>query len=274
MRLLNLTNNGGFSLTQFRDDKLPNYVILSHTWGQDDSEVTFKDVTEGTGQDKEGYKKLLFCGNQAKTDGFLYFWVDTCCIDKSDINELTKSINSMFRWYQNAARCYVYLSDVTVQSIHTTIQPDEKWESDFLKSRWFTRGWTLQELIAPKFVDFYSRNQVLLGDKIKLEQHITKITGISKEALHGHLDDFTIDERFLWAEKRETTEPEDKAYCLLGIFNISLPLIYGEGQQNAMKRLRREIEQSRDPDPSLRGNIPKPIDYYIKLINILMNLKI
>ena len=265
MRLLNQTSDGGFVLTNFRDDKVPIYAILSQTWGQEGSEVTFKDVTEGTGKDKEGYQKLLFCGKQAKLDGFQYFWIDTCCINKLDINEFTKAINSMFRWYQNAGRCYVYLSDVSVPSIHTATQNDLEWESAFRNSRWFTRGWTLQELIAPKIVDFYSRNEILLGDKVKLEQQITEITGIAKKALQGHLTDFTIDERFLWAEKRQTAEPEDKAYCLLGIFQISLPLIYGEGQANAMKRLRREIELSIDNDSHLEGNVsPLSIDYFIK----------
>src|SRR5437762_2413110 len=111
MRLLQLDDTGGFSLTSFSDKETPKYAILSHTWGDANAEVTYTDLVDGTADNKEGYQKLRFCGNQAKAEGLHWFWVDTCCIDKSNVNELTKAINSMFRWYQNAAKCYVYLSD-------------------------------------------------------------------------------------------------------------------------------------------------------------------
>jgi hypothetical protein len=245
MRLLKLNNAGHFSLVWFPKDKLPPYAILSHTWGTgEDDEVTFRDLIAGTGDNKSGFQKLRFCGNQAKANDLHYFWVDTCCIDKSNNNELTTAINSMFRWYQNAARCYVYLSDVSVhawdgQSRHT------EWESAFRNSRWFTRGWTLQELLAPKVVEFYSRDHVRLGDKLSLEHEIWRITGISIEALQGRpLSEFSTDERLKWSEARQTTEEEDEAYCLLGIFDVFLPLVYGEGRTKSMKRLLREIEES------------------------------
>ncbi|KAF2188908.1 HET-domain-containing protein [Zopfia rhizophila CBS 207.26] len=102
MHLLKTNSDGSFSLETFRTTT-PPYAILSHTWGSDNDEVIFKDLIEGTGNNKAGYQKLLFCGSQARADGLFYFWVDTCCIDKSNPNELTKAINSMFRWYQNAA---------------------------------------------------------------------------------------------------------------------------------------------------------------------------
>ena len=256
MRLLKFNCHGGFSLETFSENAIPSYAILSHTWGRDDEEITFEDLIDGTGGNKEGYQKLQFCGNQAKADGLHYFWVDTCCIDKSNSTELNRAINSMFRWYQNAARCYVYLSDVRVrtqdgQNLHL------EWMSAFGNSRWFTRGWTLPELIAPKVVDFYSRDHVRLGDKKALERHIAEITGIAEEALRGYsLSDFSIDERFHWAEKRQTTEGEDMAYCLLGIFNVFMPLIYGEGQSNAMKRLHRELRESTSTATQSTGNIP------------------
>src|SRR5438045_1695554 len=164
MRLLKLNDGGSFSLETFSAATFPPYAILSHTWGSDNEEVTFKNLVDGTGSNKAGYQKLRFCGSQAKDDGLHYFWADTCCIDKSNNNELTKAINSMFRWYQNAARCYVYLSDVSVRTQDSQASHVE-WESSFRNSRWFTRGWTLQELLAPKIVEFYSRDHVRLGDK-------------------------------------------------------------------------------------------------------------
>ena len=272
MRLLKLNSHGGFNLETFSATAIPAYAILSHTWGRADEEVTFKDLIDGTGGNKQGYQKLQFCGNQAKADHLYYFWVDTCCIDKSNNTELTKAINSMFRWYQNAARCYVYLSDVGVHTPDSQIQHSEwewvhtpdsqlphlEWESAFGNSRWFTRGWTLQELVAPNIVEFYSRDHVRLGDKRTLKRQIIEITGIAKEALQGHpLSNFSIDERFLWAEKRQTTEEEDKAYCLLGIFDIFLPLIYGEGYPNAMRRLHRELRESVSTRPQPTGNFPQ-----------------
>jgi hypothetical protein len=200
---------------------------------------------DGTGDNKRGLQKLQFCGNQAKADDIHYFWVDTCCIDKSNSTELQTAINSMFRWYQNASRCYVYLSDVSVHTQDGQFRHGE-WESAFRNSRWFTRGWTLQELLAPKVVDFFSYNRIRLGDKRSLEQQIHEITGIAVEALQGrHLGEFSVDDRLQWREARQTAEEEDKAYCLLGIFDVSMPLVYGEGHAKAMKRLLREIEESR-----------------------------
>jgi hypothetical protein len=113
MRLLQSNDDGNLSLTEFFESAIPNFAILSHRWGTD--EVTFKDLTDGTSKSKAGgYSKIQFCGEQARRDGLKYFWVDTCCIDKSSSAELSEAINSIFRWYQKAARCYVYLSDVSI----------------------------------------------------------------------------------------------------------------------------------------------------------------
>ncbi|KAF2175902.1 hypothetical protein K469DRAFT_51986 [Zopfia rhizophila CBS 207.26] len=112
MRLLRLEDDGQFSLVEFIGDNIPRYAILSHTWGADNEELTLKDLAEGTGKSKAGYKKIRFCGTQAANDGLKFSWVDTCCIDKSSSMELSEAINSMFRWYHNATKCYVYLSDV------------------------------------------------------------------------------------------------------------------------------------------------------------------
>jgi hypothetical protein len=243
----------------FRDE-VPPYAILSHTWGTgEDDEVTFKDLNNGTANNKLGFQKLQFCAKQAKHDDLHYFWVDTCCINKQDLNEFTTAINSMFRWYQNAARCYVYLSDVAVRTRDSQFVHVE-WDSAFRNSRWFSRGWTLQELLAPKIVDFYTRDGVLLGDKSSLKEQIAEITRVPIEALQGQaLSNFSIEERFSWVEKRQTTKAEDRAYCLLGLFQVFLPLIYGEGQSSAMRRLRKEIQESISTEPQPTGNISQSL---------------
>jgi hypothetical protein len=154
----------------------------------------------------------------------------------------------MFRWYRNAAKCYVYMVDVhTQRRLDSSAEKfPEEWNADFRKSRWFTRGWTLQELLAPTHVEFYSAELQRLGDKESLCHLITKITKITNipiSALQSRpLTDFPIATRMGWAAERQTTEEEDGAYCLLGIFSIFMPLIYGEGQENALRRLRKEIE--------------------------------
>ncbi|KAF2628860.1 hypothetical protein BU25DRAFT_390834 [Macroventuria anomochaeta] len=245
MRLLYSTSGGRLGWTEdLIGDNIPSYAILSHTW-KEGQEVTFDDlknldkVEDIDAQSNEGYQKIRFCASQAKRDGLDYFWVDTCCIDKSNSSELQEAINSMFRWYQNARRCYVYLSDVESNTL------DGNGESAFMKSRWFTRGWTLQELLAPRVVDFFSRKGVWLGDKKSLKDTIHEITGISNDALSWRqVSEFSVAERFSWANNRQTTRSEDGAYCLLGIFDIHLPLIYGEGKEKALKRLKKEILES------------------------------
>ncbi|KIM93216.1 hypothetical protein OIDMADRAFT_138318 [Oidiodendron maius Zn] len=244
MRLLAYNNDGEFSLTQFFGGDIPEqYAILSHRWGPE--EVALADLMDGTGKKMAGYSKIQFCGEQARRDGLQYFWVDTCCIDKSNAVELQEAITSMFRWYQNAVKCYVYLSDVsTAKRNRSTSLSGCDWESAFRASRWFTRGWTLQELLAPSSVEFFSQEGKLLGNKKSLEQQIPEITGIAVSAIHGApLSHFSVEERLLWAKYRQTTREEDKAYSLLGIFDVYMPLIYGEGRDNALSRLKEEIDK-------------------------------
>jgi hypothetical protein len=132
-------------------------------------EISFQDVEAGTGKSKAGWKKIQFCADKAAANGLRYFWIHTCCIDKKNNNELSKAINSMFRWYQKAARCYVYLTDVSVNDGKDTPQPGIfPWEAAFRKSRWFTRGWTLQQLLAPTLVHFFSLEREQLGSKLTL----------------------------------------------------------------------------------------------------------
>ena len=236
MRLLKVNTNGDFSLTRFAPNNIPSYAILSHTWEADDQEVTIQDIINGIESSKRGYEKIKFCGNQAQKDGLNYFWVDSCCIDQSSSTELSTAINSMFRWYRNAVKCYIYLSDVS------TAKPS--WES-FNYSRWFTRGWTLQELLAPASAEFFSQEGIRLGDKKSLELQIQQITGIPIQALRGDpLSQISVEERMSWIANRETTIEEDIAYSLFGIFDIHMPLIYGEGAIKALRRLGEEIEKS------------------------------
>jgi hypothetical protein len=252
MHLLHINSNGSFSLANFLGNNTPIYAILSHRWESTDQEVTFKDMADGTGKGKAGYRKIQFCGEQAKKHGIQYFWVDSCCIDKSSSAELSEAINSMFRWYQNATKCYVYLSDVSADKHPQS--SESQWESSFSGSQWFSRGWTLQELLAPSSVEFFSREGMRLGDKQSLETQIHQITSIAVKALRGaSLSQFTIDERMAWAARRKTTIEEDQAYCLLGVFDISLPLIYGEGKEKAFRRLQEEIEKTLNRHCSDRG---------------------
>ncbi|PVH67344.1 HET-domain-containing protein, partial [Cadophora sp. DSE1049] len=251
------------TLTKDIIDNIPNYAILSHTWGTDTEEVTFRDMTDGTGKDKTGYSKIRFCGEQARHDGLQYFWVDTCCIDKSNNTELAEAINSMFRWYRHATKCYVYLSDVPSDAPNAIeVFCQLPWESAFRESRWFTRGWTLQELIAPKSVEFFSKYWELLGSKSSLGTIIHEITGIPDKALQGmSLSTFSVTERMSWAERRVTTRKEDQAYSLLGIFDVYMPLIYSEGKEHAFKRLREVINvNSRGLDSDVFQRLPYALD--------------
>lgn len=247
MRLLKRSPNGSFELISFDDDDPPPYAILSHTWVEN-QEVTYNELVSGVGKEKTGYTKILFCVDQAAEDGLQYSWVDTCCIDKSTSYELSTAINSMFRWYQRASKCYAYLSDVLVPEKVTDAQACKTlWVEAFRQSWWFTRGWTLQELLAPPTVEFFSRNNKRLGNKISLDQEIHQITKIPIAAVRGQsLSDFSIEERMSWAASRTTTIKEDKIYCLLGIFEVFLPLIYGEGEVYATLRLREEIQRRRE----------------------------
>jgi hypothetical protein len=243
IRLLQRKSDGEIVFREPTTSDVPTYAILSHTWGEE--EVSFQDMEAGAGMRKAGWKKIEFCAKQAAADGLEYFWIDTCCIDKRNAVEHSAAINSMFRWYQKAVRCYVYLSDVSTRGEGQNGQSNSVWEAAFRRSRWFTRGWTLQELIGPAQVDFYSSESERLGDKTSLDVLIHNITGIARNALNNHpLNNFSMEERMSWVESRHTTIEEDKAYCLLGIFDVSMSIIYGEGEDRAIRRLEHEIHLS------------------------------
>ena len=236
MRLLNTTT---FKLKEFVSD-FPPYAILSHTWG--DEEVSYQEIDLPERENKRGFAKIRGCCHLALGDGLDWAWIDTCCIDKTSSAELSEAINSMFMWYRDAYVCYVYLEDVP--------NPDPGFpEKEFYAARWFSRGWCLQELIAPQFVEFYTTGWQEIGTKLSLCDSIHEITGIPLAVLLGEehaLDWCNMAQKLSWASTRETTRVEDEAYCLLGIFGINMPLLYGEGAR-AFQRLQEElIQQTED----------------------------
>ncbi len=249
MRLLRVYSTSDLSLTDdLTDNERLKYAILSHTWSKNNNnEVTFNNLVKKTGRAKPGYRKISLCAEQAARDGIDYIWVDTCCINKSNNSvELQHAINSMFQWYQNAEKCYVYLEDVPGPRTGTGggRSHHASWELSLQKSRWFSRGWTLQELIAPRTVDFFSMEWDFLGSKLSLERQISEITKIPVPALReSRLDRFNFTERISWGETRQTKYEEDKVYSLLGICGVYMPLNYGEGRDYASQRLYDEIDR-------------------------------
>jgi hypothetical protein len=259
MRLLKYGEDRQLTITGFDDYAIPPYAILSHTWGADAEEVTFADLAKDDGKHKPGYNKIRFCGKQAQQDGLEYFWVDACCIDKSDKAELSLAIRSMFRWYENATKCYVYLSDVsTRKSRFDDTLTQFTWEPAFRSSRWFMRGWTLQELLAPSSVEFFSQEWQRLGDRMSLISLINNITGIPHQVLKGGtLSQFDVNERLRWKGDRKTKLKEDMAYSLSGICDVDITPVYGEGEEEAFRRLHYEIRKLKDCLRDLRSGDPR-----------------
>lgn len=249
---MRLIDTETFALRVFSDDEIPPYAILSHTWGPDSEELLLSDVQKGISkipgkQESLGLTKFRKCCGQAKADKFDYAWIDTCCINKTDLVELGEAINSMFRWYNLATVCYAYLSDVPVgddPSAHG---------SRFRTSRWFTRGWTLQELLAPKHLRFYNSEWHCIGTKGSRCTVIQEITRVPRHILLGvaELHTASVAQRMSWAAQRKTKRAEDLAYCLLGIFGITMPMIYGEGGREAFFRLQEQIMKTTRDDSIL-----------------------
>lgn len=261
MRLLYYRKDGEFGVTDDLTDADAtfSYAILSHTWGQDEEELSFEDLAMSRGKDKDGYKKLQLCGEQAQRDGLQYFWVDTCCINKANKAEHSLAIRSMFRWYQKAAKCYVYLPDVSASLLGTGGDASSPlWHTEFRQSRWFTRGWTLQELLAPSTVEFFSGGWHKLGDRVSLKSQIHDVTTIPHEVLGGTpLSQLSVDERFRWIQNRHTKLKEDAAYSLSGIFDVEMVPVYGEGIEEAFRRLRHEIQKREECLRDLRPSDPR-----------------
>lgn len=239
---------------------VPPYVALSHTWGPE--EVTFGEMTSGKDFhfQKRGFSKITACCDMAQKYGYDFAWIDTCCIDKRSSAELTEAINSMYKWYQQAHMCFAYLEDVRSTPLETRKHGNDIEASGFIDSRWFTRGWTLQELLAPRNVEFFSRDWVSIGTKFGLRELLSTITQIDINALSGRsIHSFSVAEKMSWTARRQTTRVEDQAYCLLGIFNVNMPLMYGEGQYS-FKRLQHEILRQREDHSIFLWSLPMQAD--------------
>ena len=237
---------------EFFDSEIPAYAILSHRW--EGKEVGFHEFEAAKERDGPEFSKIKNCCSFVRQQlypiGVLdWVWIDTCCIDKKSSAELSEAINSMFRWYERASVCYAYLSSVDAGN----------WQAQgrqFRESPWFTRGWTLQELIAPERMYFLDRQWNIIRERYMLKTAISAITGIEEVYLRGRLDgirigrrpaEASIATRMSWASKRKTSRVEDIAYCLLGIFDINMPLLYGEGKK-AFMRLQLEIIAKSDDE--------------------------
>ncbi|KAK2770776.1 het domain protein [Colletotrichum kahawae] len=249
MKLLNCSS---LEIEEYYGSSIPEkYAILSHTW--ESGEASFQDASNTEAMaSKPGWGKIKQTCRLALNQGYSHAWVDTCCIDKTNFTELTEAINSMFKWYARSTICYAYLADIGAdEALH------------FQNSRWFTRGWTLQELIAPRQVEFYDQNWGFLGTRADLSSEIEKRTGIDRDflanvtdAVEDILPDIPIARRMSWAADRTTTREEDIAYCLLGIFDVNMPLLYGEGPR-AFMRLQEEIMKETHDTSILAWSHPK-----------------
>ncbi|WYZ33780.1 hypothetical protein EsH8_I_000056 [Colletotrichum jinshuiense] len=251
MRLLE-TSQGTQPLgdfVSFEGDNVPDYAILSHTWGKE--EVTLQDVRD---PQKDitlmaGYSKIQGACRLARSQGYDYIWIDTCCIDKTSSAELSEAINSMFNWYEQAGMCYVFLSDLAYH-YNQRPGPSPPTEAALRECRWFTRGWTLQELIAPDNVDFYDKYWTFVGSKLDeaFASVLSSVTGINLDVLSKAmpLDSTSVAERMHWASSRVTTRKEDMAYCLMGLFGVNMPLLYGEGMRAFMRLQEAILQETED----------------------------
>ncbi|KAL9047736.1 MAG: hypothetical protein Q9206_006507 [Seirophora lacunosa] len=247
MRLLHAER---IEFEDFFDTHIPNYLILSHRWGE--KEVSYQQMRKNRAESGPGLTKIhAFC-TLALQKGYEWVWVDTCCIDKRSSAELSEAINSMFHWYSNADECIVYLSDVVLKGQHAG---DADFDVQFSASAWFTRGWTVQELLAPRHLTFYDADWMEIGGKSKLAAPIAVVTGIGIQYVWKSPSEFMDDTRgrrevieeasvatrMSWVSRRQTSRSEDIAYCMLGLFNVNMPLLYGEGAVKAFLRLQSEI---------------------------------
>ncbi|KAI4169223.1 MAG: hypothetical protein LQ346_008989 [Caloplaca aetnensis] len=232
-------------LKNFVTHYMPPYAILSHTWGIE--EVSFQDMDKPESKTMKGYQKIERCCSIAYSQGYGYVWIDTCCIDKKSSAELSEAINSMYAWYAGSSICFVYLSDFDTPTWdeHTKSEVMEK----FRKSRWWSRGWTLQELLAPKYMKFYASNWEEIGGKSSLFGQLSLASGIPPRFIQDgeSIYEASVAARMSWASNRETTRLEDEAYSLMGIFDVNMPLLYGEGRK-AFTRLQHEIARSLDDE--------------------------
>ncbi|KAK1829298.1 heterokaryon incompatibility protein-domain-containing protein [Podospora conica] len=250
MRLINLNTR---KLESFFGNSIPPYAILSHTWGNDNEELSFADIQRDDPPAIHSIK-VAGCLRQARRDGLRHAWIDTCCIDKTNSVELNEAINSMFRWYEEAKVCYVYLAECT-----NPVLPEDE-PGKLPHSSWFRRGWTLQELVAPKELRVYDQMWHLIGDRRAIAPSLSRLTGIPIAFLAKYrpLREASVAQRMSWASSRVTKREEDIAYCLLGIFGITMTMNYGEQGTRAFQRLQRKILDEIDDDSILAWGLGSP----------------
>ena len=249
MRLLHIER---LEFAEFSDDEIPQYAIASHRWYKD-SEVTLQEVQNGRNTDSDGYKKIKAFAKYIKDYGpsAEWLWIDTCCIDRTNAVELSEAINLMFKWYRNAEVCFAYLADVEAGGDRAQLK----------NSEWFQRGWTLQELLAPRTVIFMSKDWEVIGNKgaspqqhremsvgLGLEREVAAITGVPEQVLHDYdaSRSVSVDEKLKWMEGRSTTRPEDLSYALYGICGVKPGANYGEEYEGARQRLLAAIHYEDD----------------------------
>ncbi|KAF5716700.1 heterokaryon incompatibility protein [Fusarium mundagurra] len=260
-------------------DNIPKYAILSHRWGNEEpcywdmknTIVQRETRIPGKGPQwrNRTYHKIHQFSLMALQAGYEYIWVDTCCIDKSSSAELQESINSMYRWYMESEVCYAYLSDVSTSTDcerHKGSASSKPWTESFRNSEWFTRGWTLQELLAPRDLIFFDKDWIRCGNRVELQDDIQAATGIDATSLMRasrkdgtYLRSIRLGRLFSWAASRQTTRCEDRAYSLLGIFDVNMPLLYGETDR-AFYRLQEEIIKTNEDASLLAWNYTEADD--------------
>ena len=257
---MSLINTATLDLDEFHGKEIPLYAILSHRWGEE--EVSFQELEKGNSSPGPGLTKIKKFCEVAAADGLEWVWIDTCCIDKRSSAELSEAINSMFKWYAGAYRCYAQLSDFYMARECPYCEDRTCWscwhmdeaegQARFWKSSWITRGWTLQELLAPREVQLLDADWEEVGDRRSLSSDIAHATGIDRQSLlmnemyignglSRSTSKNSIAKIMSWASRRSVTREEDIAYCLLGLFEVNMPLLYGEGGESAFKRLQIEI---------------------------------
>ncbi|KAK3400743.1 heterokaryon incompatibility protein-domain-containing protein [Sordaria brevicollis] len=272
--IMRLLSTKDFTFHEFPEDAVPSYAILSHTW--DGDEVTLQDmqrpnakaVLQSRSLPNQSWKKVQDACSMAYLKGFQHIWIDNCCIDKTNSAELQEAINSMFRWYRNSSLCLALLSDVYKSNFDLN---EELQSYATFFCRWFTRGWILQELLAPRYLIFFDADWRELGSRSEWSSQISKATGIHGKFLLGiELDpckawdleavlrDTSVATKMSWAAGRQTTRIEDQAYCLLGLFDIHMPMLYGEGRK-AFARLQQEIMKSTDDCTLLAWGYNEPL---------------
>ena len=238
---------------EFGDDEVAEYAILSHRWTE--QEVDYTEVVKLAKMDEEerteirqrdGYRKILQSCEQAEKDGYKWLWIDTCCIDKRSSAELSEAINSMYRWYENSSICYAYLHDLPDSSF-PVVGDLAKYPKSNGRPEWFSRGWTLQEMIAPRDVQFFNKDWHPIGDKRALSPVLEGITGVPQDILKEGLSSNRpcVAQIMSWAANRTTTRVEDRAYSLMGLLDVNMPMLYGEGKKS-FHRLQLEIIRTSD----------------------------